>query len=93
MAMLTKPRACFATPLTLAFKVTIRQIDVGSVNDPAGMDGATVSFNATFADGTHWQNSGFGSVFAVADSHSFTIAGASVIASNGTYSESRWVCY
>ena len=76
-----------ASTLTLSFEVTLRQSVVGSPGDPAGMDGATVSFSATFVDGATWQDSGFGSVFAVAGSHSFTIAGASVAASNGTYSD------
>jgi len=60
---------------------------MGDVDDPLGMDGATVSVSTTFADGATWQDTGFESVIAVADSHSFTISGASVASSNGVFSD------
>lgn len=85
--ILAIPGKVAASSLMLSFEVTVGQFLLGSVDDPLGMDGATVSFLATFNDNAIWQDSGFGSVFAVADSHSFTIAGASVAASNGTYSD------
>lgn len=76
-----------ADDLILSFEVTIVQTIVGTVNDPAGLNGATVAFTATFPDGATWQDDGFGEPVAVSSSHSFTITGASVPATNGVWSD------
>ncbi len=74
-------------------KAAVITVDVGfdlslsSGNDAAGLDGASVLFTASFADGTTFVDPICCPPMAIAASHSFTISGASVAASNGVFSD------
>ena len=71
-------------PLTITVTVTLT---LASGSDTGGLDGATVTFTGTFANGTLYVDDGGGFPAAIAATHSLTVSGASVGANNGTFSD------
>jgi len=72
--------------LTVSYKLT------GGAPDTAGLNGATITFTATFANGTSYFDDG-ATPAAISSSHSLTISGASVGATNGVYTDPEGFMY
>ncbi len=80
-----------ATTITVEMNFTLTH-DTTFGPDAAGLDGALINFIAIF-DGDDTYIDRFGQPAVAATSHLFTVSGASVAATNGTYQEANGISF